>query len=240
MILLTLFQLRSTSDLTGFPALREVPVAPDCLAVPHLPVPCHYDGLRRLAVPRFALALSTFWHREQFHSDAQVLNLLFTNSLPLYHVYIPYSVLPSFPCATSSRVYTQWHMAQSLKPSLWPLVTGIYPIPSAGSVYDDLVLFLHAFTPLITFGLICNSFRFACFVNSSLRFLIPNLHPICTCSCLFTPLTEGRSARDLTQAATSQKEIINQTPLLLGYAVLKQHRLSVDASHQEKKHQRSV
>ena len=151
--------------------------------------------------------LSTFWHREQFHSDAQVLNLLFTNSLPLYHVYIPYSVLPSFPRATSSRVYTQWHMAQSLKPSLWPLVTGIYPIPSAGSVYDDLVLFLHAFTPLITFGLICNSFRFACLVNSSLRFLIPNLHPICTCSCLFTPLTEGRSARDLTQAATSQKKI---------------------------------
>ena len=44
-----------------------------------------------------------------------------------------------------------------------------------------------------------------CFVNSSLRFLISNLHPICTCSCLFTPLTEGRSARDLTQAATSQK-----------------------------------
>ena len=33
--------------------LREVPVAPDCLAVPHLPVPCHYDGLRRLAVLRF-------------------------------------------------------------------------------------------------------------------------------------------------------------------------------------------
>ena len=26
------------------------------------------------------------------------------------------------------------------------------PIPSAGSVYDDLFLFLHAFTPLITFG----------------------------------------------------------------------------------------
>ena len=44
------------------------------------------------------------------------------------------------------------------------------------------------------------------FVNSSSRFLIPNLHPICTCSCLFTPLTEGRSARDLTQAATSQKK----------------------------------
>ena len=32
------------------------------------------------------------------------------------------------------------------------------------------------------------------------------MHPICTCSCLFTPLTEGRSARDLTQAATSQKK----------------------------------
>ena len=123
-------------------------------------------------------------------------------------MYIPYSVLPSFPRATSSRVYTQWHMAQSLKPSLWPLVTGIHPIPSAGSVYDDLVLFLHAFTPLITFGLICNSFHFACFVNSSLRLLIPNLHPICTCSCLFTPLTEGRSARDLTQAATSQKKVV--------------------------------
>ena len=43
----------------------------------------------------------------------------------------------------------------------------------------------------------------------SLRFLIPNLHPICTCSCLFTPLTEGRSARDLTQAATSQKKHLN-------------------------------
>ena len=28
-------------------------VALDCLAVPHLPVPCHYDGLRRLAVLRF-------------------------------------------------------------------------------------------------------------------------------------------------------------------------------------------
>ena len=71
---------------------------------------------------------------------------------PLCHTHTPYSVLSSFPRATSSRVYTQWHMAQSLKPSLWPLVTGIYPIPSAGSVYDDLVLFLHAFTPLITFG----------------------------------------------------------------------------------------
>ena len=28
-------------------------LAPDCLAVPHLPVPCYYDGLRRLAVLRF-------------------------------------------------------------------------------------------------------------------------------------------------------------------------------------------
>ena len=86
-----------------------------------------------------------FWHRGQFRSDAQVLNLLFTNSLPLYHVYIPYSVLPSFLHATSSPVYTQWHMAQSPKPSLWPLVTGIYPIPWAGSVSDDLIFFLHAF-----------------------------------------------------------------------------------------------
>ena len=32
------------------------------------------------------------------------------------------------------------------------------------------------------------------------------MHPICTCSCLFTPLSEGRSARDLTQAAPSQKK----------------------------------
>ena len=32
-------------------------------------------------------------------------------------------------------------------------------------------------------GLIRNLFRLACFVNSSLRFLILNLHPICTCSC---------------------------------------------------------
>ena len=53
-------------------------------------------------------------------------------------MHIPYSVLPSFPHATSSRVYTQWHMAQSPKSSLWPLVTGLCPIPSAGSVYDDL------------------------------------------------------------------------------------------------------
>ena len=45
-----------------------------------------------------------------------------------------------------------------------------------------------------------------CVAPSTLRFLIPNLHPICTCSCLFTPLTEGRSARDLTQAAPSQKK----------------------------------
>ena len=88
--------------------------------------------------------------------------------------------------------------------NVWWLSSDVELLPRVGyicsafCVYDDLVLFLHAFTPLITFGLICNSFRFACFVNSSLRFLIPNLHPICTCSCLFTPLTEGRSARDLT------------------------------------------
>ena len=58
---------------------------------------------------------------------------------------------------------------------------------------------------------ICNLPRFACFVNSSLRFLITNLHPICTCSCLFTPLTEGRSPEDLTQAATSQKNRLCRT-----------------------------
>ena len=124
-------------------------------------------------------------------------------------MHIPYSVLLSFLHATSSRVCTQWHMAQSPKPSLWPLVTGKKkkPNPSAGRVSDDLFLSLHAFTPLITFGFNCNLLRFACFVNSSLRFLITNLHPICTCSCLFTPLTEGRSARDLTQAAPSQKKL---------------------------------
>ena len=77
---------------------------------------------------------------------------LVNDSVPLCHMHIPYSVLLSFLHATSSRVYTQWHMAQSPKPSLWPLVTGIYPIPSAGSVSDDFFLSLHAFTPLITFG----------------------------------------------------------------------------------------
>ena len=30
----------TTSNLTGFSALREEPVARDCLAVPHLQVPC--------------------------------------------------------------------------------------------------------------------------------------------------------------------------------------------------------
>ena len=67
-------------------------------------------------------------------------------------MHIPCSVLPSFLHATSSRVCTQWHIAQSPKPSLWPLVTGIYPIPSAGSVSDDLFFFMHAFIFLITFG----------------------------------------------------------------------------------------
>ena len=57
--------------------------------------------------------------------------------------------------------------------------------------------------PRSTLQCVCHSrqqFDSGCFVNSSLRFLITNLHPICTCSSLFTPLTEGRSARDLTQA----------------------------------------
>ena len=40
------------------------------------------------------------------------------------------------------------------------------------------------------------------------------MHPICTCSCLFTPLTEGRSARDLTQAATSQKKRFRRKDLI--------------------------
>ena len=39
----------------GLPALREVPVALDCLAVPHLPAPYHFGGLRGLAVPRFGI-----------------------------------------------------------------------------------------------------------------------------------------------------------------------------------------
>ena len=73
-------------------------------------------------------------------------------------------------------------------------------------------------------GLIRNLFRFACFVNSSLRFLIPNLHPICTCSCLFTPLTEGRSPPDLTQAAPSQKKKYRR-PAHLGRACFEQGSL---------------
>ena len=76
---------------------------------------------------------------------------------------------------------------------------------------------------------ICNSFRFACFVNSSLRFLIPNLHPICTCSCLFTPLTEGRSARDLTQAATSQKKNASLVPV--SAEALQRERRQMQAKH---------
>ena len=74
-------------------------------------------------------------------------------------------------------------MAQSPKPSLWPLVTGIYPIPSAGRVSDDLFLFLHAFIPLITFGLIRNLFRLACFVNSStfLIIILRGWHGYITC-----------------------------------------------------------
>ena len=36
--------------------------------------------------------------------------------------------------------------------------------------------------------------------------LLVNLHPNCTCSCSLTSLTEGRSARDFTQAAPSKKK----------------------------------
>ena len=51
----------------------------------------------------------------------------------------------SFIFFPPSRVYTQWHLAQSPRLSLWPLVTGIHPIPSAGSVSDGFPFFLHAF-----------------------------------------------------------------------------------------------
>ena len=74
-------------------------------------------------------------------------------------------------------------------------------------VYQDFMNCRVSLDPAGSLNTLPVLFRFACFVNSSLRFLIPNLHPICTCSCLFTPLTEGRSARDLTQAAPSQKKI---------------------------------
>ena len=36
--------------------------------------------------------------------------------------------------------------------------------------------------------------------------MLVNLLPNCTCSCPLTSLTEGRSARDLTQAAPSKKK----------------------------------
>ena len=52
-----------------------------------------------------ALALSTFWQHETVHSDAQVDHLFFTNSLPLYHMYIPYSVLPLLPSTPPRHEY---------------------------------------------------------------------------------------------------------------------------------------
>ena len=65
--------------------------------------------------------------------------------------------------------------------------------PELDNVQNDLVCFGNyllgeqatsgGFLPLFWDA---NLLRFACFVNSSLRFLITNLHPICTCSCLFT------------------------------------------------------
>ena len=51
------------------------------------------------------------------------------------------------PNHTLQRV---WRPISNLS-NLSNLRTGIYPIPSAGSVHDDLFPFLHAFTPLITF-----------------------------------------------------------------------------------------
>ena len=52
-----------------------------------------------------------------------------------------------------------------------------------------------------------SSWRILSFVVCGLLFVVSccYLHPTCTCSCQFTPLTEGRSARDLTQAAPSKK-----------------------------------
>ena len=78
-----------------------------------------------------ALALSTFWHREQFHSDVQVNHFLFTNSLPLCHVYIPYSILLSSPFATSSRVYLNgtWRCHRNLPCGLSLQVYTQYPRP---------------------------------------------------------------------------------------------------------------
>ena len=105
---------------------------------------------------------------------------------PYPSITFTYPILSSLLSSTPPRheYILNGKMAQSPKPSLWPLVTGIYPIPSAGSVSDDLPFFLHAFVhSQLPSGLIRNLFRLACLVNSSVRFLILNLHPICTCSC---------------------------------------------------------
>ena len=49
----------------------------------------------------------------------------------------------------------------------------------------------------------------ACLIRFCSVNLLDNLHPNCTCSCPLALLTEGRSARDLTQAAPSKKKAID-------------------------------
>ena len=101
--------------------------------------------------------------------------------LPYTYPFLPLLLSPP---RHSSRVYSQWHSTQSPKLSLWPLVTGIHPIPSAGSVSDGFSSScMRLYTPNYLLVLIRNLLRLACFVNSFVRFLILNLHPTCTCSC---------------------------------------------------------
>ena len=87
------------------------------------------------------------------------------SSTPPRHEYILNGTWRShlnLPCGLSLQVYTQYP-----RPEVFPMTSS----------------FLLAFISLITLGLIRNLFRLVCFVNSSLRSLILNLHPICTCSC---------------------------------------------------------
>ena len=94
----------------------------------------------------------------------------------------PFSLFPPLQ-ATSSRVYTQWHSAQSLKP--FPVASRYRYIPntigrkrfcwlpfSSACVCTYLTTFWFQF--VICFALLALSIRFIRFVNS---------HPICTCSC---------------------------------------------------------
>ena len=153
-----------------------------------------------------ALALSTFWQRELFHSDVQVNHFLLTTPFPCVTRTYPilYSLLSPTPPRHKYILNGTWRSHRNLPCGLSLQVYTQYPRPEVFTMTSSF----SCMRPLLSLppGLIRHLFRFACFVNSSLRFLIPNLHPICTCSCLFTPLTEGRSARGLTQAAPSQKK----------------------------------